>query len=137
MIQLVSPPVVVLAFFMLFLLWRWYMQKREWMGEFSTALGVWREGLGIHQQEAADLLSKHLGYDIDLRTYQRWEQGKGQPSSATYVVMQQILNDGSASYGVMVDRDEVSEDELNALIEQSIARSRAKIAARANAKRRK
>ena len=122
---------------MLYLLWRWYLQKRELMAEFSTALGKWRFNKKLTQPQAKDVLSKHIGYHIDLRTYQRWESGKGLPSKSTYILMQQLLNDGSTSQAVFAARDDMTEANFDALIDQSVARTKAKIEMRAKSKRRK
>lgn len=110
---------------------------REWTKKVSVELFDWRERHNYSQEQAAEIIGTLLNKKTDERQIRRWESGESLPSPKTYLQMRKLLRDSSTSYGMMVDRDEVSEDELNALIEQSIARSRAKIAARANAQRRK
>lgn len=52
-----------------------------------TDLRAWRKALGWSQERMAGELSRYLP-DLDLKTYQRWEQGKVQPQPRNYLVLQ-------------------------------------------------
>lgn len=129
----------ILLAVILLLWWLWYIE-RKWLRLFPERVRSWMDREGLTQEDAAEVIGNYLGGEdnkFDVRTLRRWMSGEG-PNPMTVLRMQRLLNgtsylqaeqtldNGTKSYAVLLKRDEVSDAEIDRLVQESQARRSAK-----------